>query len=297
MLKREVLIMQQVLVAEELDASPPASKSVMAFLVCGVLGAAAGAFLVLASISYSAKSYADLTAERDALTGENRQLTRKNADLTQQMAHEKSEAEKTIGQLRQQLAETQKKAATSATELAWYRSSANSLMDDLLKCETLVGMMRDSDAVVTLVRSQAFRQNFKCAWHWPQTAMQLMGSLWFAEELIRSGVLSPSDATLKVAPFASLAAPKWRVRKHWSSISGAKSETFEIASPIWRVSWNADPKGIDISVYFQDDPDVVAYAGGAGKGASILRTGPGSYYLGFSGGQSEITIEEPDVGN
>ena len=93
--------------------------------------------------------------------------------------------------------------------------------------------------------------------------------------------------------------PGWRIVNKWSGKSIKDTESFQVSSKEWKITWDTKPGDLgdmnfSISVHKADGElvTIVANVIGNDKDSSIMR-GEGSYYLSINKGQPyTITIQE-----
>ncbi len=264
--------------------------------VCGLgLGVAAG--VILGSIR--GKSFAEVTAEKDAFAKHNEMIERELLAANRARQSDLATAAKSqikMEELKKDVRKTREEAERQKTEVkdAW---------ETIVKLEALLCIVRDNKFFSDYLKTEHFRATFKANWYWPDAAFKLIGGRWFFEEMVNQGtadrrVLTSGDS----GDFLdALHVPEshWEVLKTYH-VDGIKdTESFEMSSALWRVSLEAfSSSGVSVYVYRVGGKASVAMTTihGAGKDFSLIREPPGRFYLSFIGGPAKVSIETLEFG-
>ncbi len=267
---------------------PP--RNWLPLVLAALCGLGVGIALGLTIASLGGKSLAEVTKERDqsnVMLSDAKQLLNK---AKQNMESIKQDAQR-LQKLNKEI------NAEHAEQLTNARQAGEKFAKEFLKSQALICMMRDIDGITDLVKSRDFRSRFKAEWFAPDDSYKLIGGKWFVEELVQHNIVDESVLNEKSKSTFDKPGMKWRIVKQWKVRGGAKdTETFEINSRVWKIAWTSQsPVGVSIAVYREGVKYSVADAGSEGSDSSIVREGPGSFYLRIAGGTCEVSVQEPDT--
>lgn len=171
--------------------------------------------------------------------------------------------------------------------------------------QAVLGMLIKHPETRPLIFSPSFTENYKAPWYLPEVAFEAIGARWLAEDMIAQGILDKSFLEFADAQNERLADSNtgtWTVLKRWTTGNEKTTESFRVASPLWRISWRSDPEwGVTFSVYRDDGSNdgegqyISGVGGGMGTDSSFVRTVPGIFYLDIHPAGGELAAFAPTI--
>jgi len=217
-----------------------------------------------------------LREELDAARDDNRTLRRSVA-----VAREEVEAIKKVGDV------TAKNASMIEDKKAAAEKAHKEMSVKWLKSQALLGLLARFPEFCSIFLGTKFRAEFQADWFCPDAAIKLVGTEWFADELIAAGMVPKEDLKAAAANPVWVRVANWRVDGHRTT------GPFGIASQVWRVRWRPeDNLAVAVRIVAADTGEGVSPAA-TDEDGYLMRTRPGLYRLEIhSACPSDLFVEQ-----
>jgi len=227
------------------DVESRESGNWLSLLLVGLCGLGVGVGASLGIVAMTGKSIREAIAERDRAVA-----TAADAQRIQNDAQRASdEAKRDVEKLRKE-AELAKKLtdevnAEHAEQLKKAHEEIAEIFVQAAKSQALICLVRDIDGMRDVLRDKEFRARFRPNWFAPDESLKLLGGRWFVDELLEFGLVDEKVAHGADSPSLEKAGAKWRVVKQWHTAGSKDTETFQITSRVWKISWTSrSPVGV-----------------------------------------------------